>query len=234
MTISAIDRSLVSDQVFRVLSEAILSGSYAPGEKLPTQRHLAAELGVNLASLREALRRLEQLRLIEIRHGDAMRVRDWRAHGALDILGHMIFGAAGLDRQTLSAVMEARRAMLAEVAGLAAERRSDAQSQRLAEIAAEIAAAPDAAAAQALDFAFFAEMIDAAGNVVFVLIMNTLRELYFAHAELFRAVVEEHLALVPLYERATSAVAERDAAGAFAAVAELAGLQQARLQQRMA
>jgi GntR family transcriptional regulator, transcriptional repressor for pyruvate dehydrogenase complex len=234
MSESTIDRSLVSDQVFRVLCEAILSGRYAPGEKLPTQRRLAAELGVNLAPVREAIKRLEQLRLLEVRHGDAMRVRDWRAHGALDVLGHAIFSGAGLDRATLGAVLEARTAMLAEVARLAAQRRSESQVQRLNEIAAELALAEDAEAAQALDFAYFAELIDAAGNIVFVLIMNTLRELYFAHAELFRAVVEEHLALVPLYERAASAVAEHDPAGAFAAVAELAGLQQARLQERMA
>ena len=72
----AIQRSLVSDQVFRVLCDQILSGRYEPGEKLPTQRALAAELEVNMASVREAVKRLEQLRLVEVRHGDAMRVRD--------------------------------------------------------------------------------------------------------------------------------------------------------------
>lgn len=234
MTAPAIDRSLVSDQVFRVLCEAILSGRYAPGEKLPTQRRLAGELGVNLAPVREAIKRLEQLRLLEVRQGDAMRVRDWRAHGALDVLGHAVFGAAGLDRPTLSAVLEARRAMLAEVSRLAAARRSEGQARRLVEIAAEIAAATDAESAQALDFAFFAEMIDAAGNIVFVLIMNTLRDLYFAHAEQFRAVIAEHTALAPLYARAAAAIAARDEPGAFALVSELAGLQQASLEATLA
>ncbi len=224
-----IDRSLVSDQVFRVLCESILSGRYPPGERLPTQRRLASELGVNLASVREAIKRLEQLRLLEVRQGDAMRVRDWRAHAALDVLGHAVFGAAGVDRATLTAVMEARTAMLAEVARLAAARRDEQQARRLLEIATAIATADSAASAQALDFAYFSELIDAAGNVVFVLIMNTLRDLYFAHAELFRAVVEEHNALVPLYASAATAVAGREA---FAAVAELAGLQQTSLLER--
>ena len=76
---TAIKRSLVSDQVFRLLCDQILSGAYRPHEKLPTQRALAAELEVNMASVREAVKRLEQLRLVEVRHGDAMRVRDWRA-----------------------------------------------------------------------------------------------------------------------------------------------------------
>src|SRR3954464_4447928 len=80
----AIRRSLVSDEVFRVLCEEILSGTYAPGEKLPTQRRLAADLEVNMASVREAVKRLEQLRLVEVRHGDAMRVRDWGIAGGRD------------------------------------------------------------------------------------------------------------------------------------------------------
>ena len=107
----AIRRSLVSDQVFRTLAEEILSGRYEPG-KLPTQRALAAELGVNMASVREAVKRLEQLRLVEVRHGDAMRVRDWREHGGLDVVAHVLFRAGGLDTATLSSLLEARRLML--------------------------------------------------------------------------------------------------------------------------
>jgi DNA-binding FadR family transcriptional regulator len=76
-------------------------------------------------------------------------------------------------------------------------------------------------------------MIDAAGNVVFVLIMNTLRELYFAHAELFRAVVDGQATLVPLYARAADAIAARDGPGASAAVAELAGLQEQQLKEAL-
>ena len=97
----AIKRSLVSDQVFAALSEAILEGRYAPGEKLPTQRALAADLGVNMASIREAVKRLEQLRLVEVRHGDAMRVSDWRTSGGLDVVAHLLFAAGGVDRHTL-------------------------------------------------------------------------------------------------------------------------------------
>src|SRR4051794_41552174 len=69
----------VAGRVFTRLSEEILSGRYEAGEKLPTQRKLAAELGVTMTALREALKRLEQLGLVEVRHGDAMRVSDWRA-----------------------------------------------------------------------------------------------------------------------------------------------------------
>jgi DNA-binding FadR family transcriptional regulator len=225
----AIQRSLVSDQVFRGLAEDILAGRYEPGEKLPTQRALARELGVNMASIREAVKRLEQLRLVEVRHGDAMRVRDWREHGGLDVIAHVLFRAGGLDRQTLASLLEARRLMLQEAARLAAERRSDTQADRLTDLAERFANAPDAEPAQALDFAFMTELVEASGNVVFVLILNSIRQLYFERAELFRAVVGGHDELAPLYRRAAAAVRAKAPGRAASAVARLASLQEERL-----
>src|SRR5919198_67874 len=116
---------LVSDQVFRTLLEAVLDGTYAPGEKLPTQRALAADLDVTMSSLREALKRLEQMGLVDVRHGDAMRVRDWRTFGGLDVLAHLLFRTGRLDPAVLGDILEARTMMLRELAGLAAERRSE-------------------------------------------------------------------------------------------------------------
>jgi DNA-binding FadR family transcriptional regulator len=225
----AIQRSLVSDQVFRLLCDQILSGAYAPGEKLPTQRALAAELEVNMASVREAVKRLEQLRLVDVRHGDAMRVRDWRADGGLDVVAHVLFRAGGLDRTTLESLLEARRLMLAEAARLAAERRSAAQAERLNELAERIAQTDDPAAVQALDWEVMAEIVEASGNVVFALILNSIRQLYLEHADLFRAVVADPGELRPLYRRASRAVAAGSAAGAARAVGELTRAQERRL-----
>src|SRR4051794_1326648 len=88
---------MVAGRVFSRLVEDVLSGRYEPGEKLPTQRALAAELDVNMASVREAVKRLEQLGLVEVRHGDAMRVTDWRTSGGLDVIAHVLFAAGGVD-----------------------------------------------------------------------------------------------------------------------------------------
>jgi DNA-binding FadR family transcriptional regulator len=219
-------RTPVAGRVFRRLVEDVLSGRYEPGEKLPTQRTLAAELGVNMAPVREAVKRLEQLGLVEVRHGDAMRVTDWRASGGLDVIAHVLFAAGGLERETLAHLMEARRLMLAESARLAAERRDDAQAGRISALAERIAEAPDAQTAQALDFAFFAELVDAARNVVLVLVMNSIRRIYFERAELFAAVVADGTALRPLYAAAAKAIAAGDGDAAARAVAELAGVQE--------
>src|SRR2546429_8150119 len=114
--VSPVPRLSVPDQVFEQLREAILSGVYGPGERLPPQRALARELEVNMASVREALKRLEQLRLVEVRHGDATRVLDWRASGGLEALALL----GGIDRGTTPALFEARRLLLTEAARLAA------------------------------------------------------------------------------------------------------------------
>jgi DNA-binding FadR family transcriptional regulator len=223
--------ALVSDRVFAELLEALLAGRYAPGEKLPTQRALAADLGVAMGPLREAIKRLEQMGLVEARQGDAMRVRDWRAHGGLDVIAHLLFRSGGLDAGVLADVFEARRLMLAALAGLAAQRRSGEQSARLAQLAGEFAAAPDAVAAQRLDFAFMTELAEAACNLVFVLILNSIRSLYFEHAERI-PVTAGHERLAPLYAAVAAAVEQRDATAAAAAIGELAESQQARVEGR--
>src|SRR4051794_5523898 len=127
---SPLTRESVPDQVFARLCEAILGGGYAPGERLPTQRALAADLGVNVATVREAVKRLEQLRLVEVRHGDAMRVRDWRRSGGLDALALL----TSVDQEVVRSLFESRRLLLTEAARLAAQRADGAQAAAIAEL----------------------------------------------------------------------------------------------------
>jgi GntR family transcriptional regulator, transcriptional repressor for pyruvate dehydrogenase complex len=220
-----LSRHSVPDLVFAELRDAILGGRYAPGERLPTQRTLAAELGVNMASVREALGRLEQLRLVEVRHGDATRVLDWRTSGGLEALAAL--GAA--DREVIGALFEARTVLLAQSARLAATRRSDEQVTRLSELAVAIGQAEDDGPALLADWAFMSTVIEAAGNLVFQLIMNSVRELYLPNVEAFVAVVAERSELAPLYARTAEAIGAGDSEAAGAALGELAGAQERRM-----
>jgi GntR family transcriptional regulator, transcriptional repressor for pyruvate dehydrogenase complex len=223
--IAPISRASVPDLVFATLCDAILTGRYAPGERLPTQRTLAAELGVNMASVRSALGRLEQLRLVEVRHGDAMRVLDWRRSGGLEALA--VLGS--IDPGTVTALFEARRLLLTEAARLAAERRSDAQAAELTELADAVTAATDDQAALLADWSYMATVIDAAGNLVFQLIMNSVRELYLPRIELFAPVVADRHALAPFYARGAAAIAAGDSAAAAEVIGELARAQELRM-----
>ena len=115
-------------------------------------------------------------------------------------------------------------------AALAAERRTDAQAQELRGFARAAADAPDAPGVQAADFAFFAGVVEAAGNIVFALVMNSIRPVYFEHAQLFAPMVAPEAGLLPLYEQAADAIARGDADAALAAVTELAERQQTALE----
>jgi DNA-binding FadR family transcriptional regulator len=225
----ALARTSLPDQVFHRLVSDVLAGRFAPGERLPTQRALAAELGVNIASIREGVKRLEQLGLVEVRHGDAMRVRDWRLHGGPDVLVHLIARSGSLDVEMVRSVMEARRLLLTESARLAASRRSPEQAALLASLAEQIAGADGDEAAQHLDFAWYAVLIEAAGNVVFLLVMNSIRALYLDRLELFRPIVSDRGELVGRYRAAALAVADGDGDAAAAEVFRLAAAQETRL-----
>ena len=195
-----------------------MAGRYAPGEKLPRQRELAADLGVTLQPLREALKRLEQIGVVEARHGDATRVRDWRAHGTLDVLAH-------LGPAVLGDLLEARSLMLREMAGLAAERRDAAARARDRRAGRALRRTrEDARAAAELDFAFFTEVAEAAGNLVFLLILNGIRGVYFEHLDEL-PVAADVAGLAPGYAALAGAIAAGDADAARDAAFALAEAQ---------
>ncbi len=223
---AVIERSLVSDQVFKRLASDILSGHYEPDEKLPPQRVLATEYGVNMTSIREAVKRLEQMRLIEVRQGDAMRVRNWRVEANLDVITHLIMRPDGVDHATLNDVFEARRMLLTEVARQAAENRTDKQAELIKDTARKLCEDLDAGSAQRLDWDFYTEIVEAAGNVVYTLIVNSIKQIYFQFAPLFESLVGNLEKLKSRYLEVAEAIARKDGNAAAKATSRLALEQQ--------
>jgi GntR family transcriptional regulator, transcriptional repressor for pyruvate dehydrogenase complex len=64
----------------------ILRGDHPPGARLPPERQLAGELGVDRTTLRMALGQLARMNLITARHGSGIEVNDFRERGGLDVL----------------------------------------------------------------------------------------------------------------------------------------------------
>src|SRR6266851_9453121 len=64
----------VTDEAIHKIRERIVSGSWGPGDRLPKESELATELGLSRNSLREAVRALSQLRVLEVRQGDGTYV----------------------------------------------------------------------------------------------------------------------------------------------------------------
>ena len=62
-----VEKQRVAEEIVEQLRSLILTGQYPPGSKLPPERDLSKRLGVNRASLREALKKLEHLGLVRLR-----------------------------------------------------------------------------------------------------------------------------------------------------------------------
>lgn len=208
--------------MFARLREQILSGAYNPGDLLPAQRALAAELDVNMATVREALKRLEQLRLVDVRHGEGTRVLDWRRSGGLEAL---VLGGKRNDA-LVHDLFQARRLLLVEAARLAAERHTPQQAATLVDLADAVAIADGDGAALLADWAFMAALVEAGGNLVFQLILNSVRELYLPHAAAFAPLVARRERLAELYMCAAVAVSAGDGTAAAAAIDDLACAQE--------
>ncbi|MBM4361931.1 MAG: FadR family transcriptional regulator [Deltaproteobacteria bacterium] len=126
----------IADTLFAELRRQILSGEFKAGERLAGERELAARYGTNRNTLREAVRKLEQARLVTVRHGQGVTVADFRKSGMLDLLSPFL--QANADPGEIGYVMEdvlEPRALLLEHATRLAVRRSDKQDvERLEDI----------------------------------------------------------------------------------------------------
>ena len=211
-----IENKRVAEEIVGQLRDLILTGAYAPGDKLPPERNLAKELGVNRSSLREALKKLEHLGLVKIRQGDGTRVQDFMQTGSLDLVSHLMpltqTGGIGILRD----VLEFRRIYGREVARLAAERRDDGDLERLRGLADAADGAPGAEDVLRLDFDFYVALTQAARNRVFGLLINTVRQAVLSHAAFFAHfnassddVRRHHRALIEALERRDPAEAAR-------------------------
>ncbi len=78
--------SNIAASIFHDLRGQILRGELAAGERLPGERELATRYGTNRNTLREAVRRLEQSRLVTVRHGQGVTVADFRKTGTMELL----------------------------------------------------------------------------------------------------------------------------------------------------
>jgi GntR family transcriptional repressor for pyruvate dehydrogenase complex len=67
---SPIKTSKLSDEVYKQIVGLISSGRLNPGDKIPAERELAADMGISRQSIREALNRAEVMGLIEVRQGE--------------------------------------------------------------------------------------------------------------------------------------------------------------------
>lgn len=121
-------RGNLVDTLVRALRESIDKGDYAPGDRLPTEAKLTEEYGVSRTVVREAMASLKSDGLVEPRQGAGVFVLD---HTAANPLPFRDVDAGRVS--SVIEILEVRAAVEVEAAGLAAERRSPAQEERIIE-----------------------------------------------------------------------------------------------------
>jgi GntR family transcriptional repressor for pyruvate dehydrogenase complex len=203
-----------SSQVREQLTQAIRNGDYAVGDRLPSERELTEMFGVSRVSIREAMRSLEAVGLVEIRHGAGTTVADPSRRATRD-MGRWMKANRGEVLELLRV-----RGALDELAAQEAAVRGDQEaiaSVRAAHEAFRAAAEADAVdRLSECDMDFHVRVAEAAGST---LLRNLLVELhghlaesrtvFFEPMQRARASAKEHEAIVTAIEKGDGAAAKR-------------------------
>ncbi|WP_433824741.1 FadR/GntR family transcriptional regulator [Actinoplanes sp. CA-015351] len=216
MTFDPAPRSSVSDHVFGRLRDAVVRGRYAAGDALPSERDLAATFEVNRHAIREALRRLQQLGLVKVSQGGATRALDWRSSAGLDLALALSTSDDVLPVPTIERdVMEMRACVGADASRLAAARAGQAERDAVAAAVDGYAAAvPDLVAMGQADLAFWRRIVEASGNVAYLLAFNSLTAGALAVGHMPPQRRTEELLDVAAHRALSDLIAAGDAAGA--------------------
>jgi GntR family transcriptional repressor for pyruvate dehydrogenase complex len=216
-----VSRRSVPDDVFDQVLTEVVEGGLAAGEQLPSERRLAEVLGVSRPAVREALQRMAQTRLVEVRQGGATTVRDFRRAAGLDLLPRLLVRGGTLDPAVARSVLEARLAVGPTVAALAAERGGPTLAATLAGTVEQLATTDDDVERQRHALTFWDQVVDAADSLVFRLMFNSLRAAYEPALEALAPLMAQEVGQPGAYRLLTAAIAEGDPETARAAADRL-------------
>ncbi len=118
--------SFTADAV-RTIKDMIVDGRLEPGDRLPSERALSEALGVSRPTVREAIRSLQAMNILESRHGEGTFVSSLEP----DLLAEPIDFVLQVDDGGIAALFEARTVLEAGIASLAAERATDLELAEL-------------------------------------------------------------------------------------------------------
>jgi len=204
----------VQDRLLRLIREEGLG----PGDALPSERELMARYEIGRPAIREAMQSLQHAGIVEIRHGGRPRVAEPSLDGLIGQLGagvqHLLAHTSSMEH-----LKEARAALEAEMARLAAERRNETDVAALESLlAAQELARDEPERFLEIDGKFHRRIAAISANPIFeTLVHGVFTWMRAFHVEGVRKLglealtLEEHRAIL-------DAIAAGDAAAASAAM----------------
>ena len=212
---SALERTSIGLQAADAIKALILSGELRPGDSLPPERELAAMLGISRPSLREAIRVLSALNVVEPRHGGGTFVTSLQPRELAQPINFLL----QVDRLAFRHLLEVRQVLEVGAARLAAPRITDDQLAALRDLteqAERVLGRPEPFLE--LDFDIHTAIIEATGNPIYLSLYQSIADLSLESrkrtarsAATRRAAHVGHLAIV-------AALSSRDGAAAAAAM----------------
>lgn len=168
-----------SQEIVKRLLDALLSGDVAPGSRIPSERTLAEELKVGRGMIREAIKSLSLLGLLEQKVGDGT----YLSKSSSDLLPQVIEWGLLLGEKRFEDLLEARFILEVQLAGLAATRRTPEQLATIQALAETMRLAEDDIDAYVqADIAFHLEIARASHNIVLCGVLENIRSLLQAWA----------------------------------------------------
>ena len=221
MSLQRVARRSVTDEVYDQIIAEVVHGEFTPGEALPSERRLAEVFGVSRPAVREALQRLAQVGLLEVRQGETTTVRDYRRNAGLDLLPRLLVLHGSVDLAVVRSILEVRLHVGPFVAVLAAERSGAVLAERLRGALALLGSAPDAVARQRAALAFWDILVDGAESIALRLMYNGLRAAYEPALKALAAIMDVEVSRHHVYVRLADSVAAGHAEQARRAAEDL-------------
>jgi GntR family transcriptional repressor for pyruvate dehydrogenase complex len=185
---SPIKNTKVYEQVIDQIKEMIDEGTLKKGDKLPSERDLAQQLNVGRTSIREAIRALEVIGLIDCKQGEGNYIKSGFKDNLVEPLSIMFM----LEGSSPDEIWELRKIIEVEAAGLAAKRINDEQLVELKEIALSLNNYEDENITAEIDKQFHYKIAEFSGNVLIYNILRTVSILVDHFIKDARKLILEH------------------------------------------
>jgi GntR family transcriptional repressor for pyruvate dehydrogenase complex len=125
--VTPVERTKLTASVFEQLLSYVVRGTWKPGDRIPPERELCQQLGIARTSLREALKAMELVGMLDSRVGDGTFV----CPRSEFLSRPLLWAFTGTDNEELQEIMEARTIIEENLASLAATRASSEQIEEI-------------------------------------------------------------------------------------------------------
>ncbi len=170
---SKIPRPSVTETIIDQIKEKIVSGELEPGQQLPPERVLAETLSVSRTSVREALRALQYVGLLEIKCGEGTFLAE-----NISLLTDYFKAKSLLKKYPVIELIEARKVIESETVFLATKRSVEEDRETLVQIYSDSRdLVGEVEPFLRADFDFHRQLAEMSRNTVLLEMLNAMREL---------------------------------------------------------